>query len=103
MTDKLLAVVAELREHDHAIVSPEYAREVAKHFGFTAKTEIFEANSIGKGVTLYNDAKSARGVCAADLARQICHHLDVDYDFGGVGSTLRSCCDNLTAHLTKAT
>jgi hypothetical protein len=99
MTSKKLAVIAELREHDHAIVTPAYAREVAKHFGFKPEIEMIVANP--PRVILDGGAKSAHGIGAADLARQICHHLDVDYDLCGEGSTLRSCCDNLTAYFEK--
>jgi hypothetical protein len=100
-TDELLAVIAELRTYDHEIVSHKYAREIGERFGFIAETSVIEPDPKGtfKGTSLYDDAKYARGVGAADLARQICHYLNVDYDLRGEGGTLRSCCDNLTAYL----
>jgi hypothetical protein len=104
MTSKKLAVIAELREHDHAIVTPAYASKVAKHFGFKPEIEVIFAeppSDTSKGVFLNGGAKSVRGVGAADLARQICHHLGVDYELCGEGGTLRSCCDDLTAHFKK--
>jgi hypothetical protein len=75
----------------------------AAHFGFIAETSILEPDQPGtfKGIRLHGDAKYARGVGAADLARQICHHLDVDYQLYGEGDTLRSCCDNLATYLKE--
>ena len=71
--------------------------------GSIPETKVIYADppSKPKGVTFYNGAKSMRGIGAADLARQICHHLNVDYELCGEGGTLRSCCDNLTAYLQK--
>jgi hypothetical protein len=103
MTSEKLAVIADLRERDHRIVSAKYAKGVAGHFGFVPKLDIIQADPPGafKGATLKDDAQFVQGVGADDLARQICHHLGVDYDYdGGRGSTLRSCCDSLTAYLS---
>jgi hypothetical protein len=40
-----------------------------------------------------------KGELACAVARQICHHLNVDYDFAGVDATHRSCCENLLTYL----
>lgn len=94
---ELLEAVAELREYDHAFVSPKGAKRLAKPFGVKPTTYLVQANpNDPKGLTLDDGATEAEGVDAAILAEQICHKLGVNYESKlGRGSQLRSCCDAL--------
>jgi hypothetical protein len=95
-----IAAVKELVTHDHAFLAPEDVRRLTRPFGFKGRTSWECANPTEfKGLTLWDGRVAAEGQCATEVAREICHKLGVDYQFGGRGSTLRSCCKNLLAYL----
>jgi len=93
----LMKYVEELRQHDHAFLTKEGAAYFSKPFGFAATTYVAHANpSDPKGLTLDNDAESADGIGAHELAGQICRHVGISYEEKfGRGSQLRACCDAL--------
>jgi hypothetical protein len=101
MTEKhvrmMLQIVNELRDCDHAFLSPEGADHFSKPFGFKAETWIHQASpNEPKGLTLSDGAKQAEGIDASYLAQQICRHVGVEYASKfGRGSQLRACCDAL--------
>lgn len=91
-------LVGELRNYDHVFLSVEGAHYFAEPFGLVAQTYVATATPREpKGLTLADDAQTARGIGAHDLACQICDHLGVNYphDIFGRGAQLRACCDAL--------
>ena len=85
---------------------PDGAAKLLAPFGLKPKVERFSTSpytylSIRADLYEPNDDPVGYvvGALAASVSRQICHHLNVGYDFGGLDSTHRSCCENLIAHL----
>ena len=100
---ELLKLVEKLREYDHAFLDTEGALHFSTPFGFKARTYVAHADPTEpKGLTLHDGAASAEGIDAVDLAKQICHHVGVEYESKfGRGSQLRSCCDALETWCNK--
>jgi hypothetical protein len=96
-TETLIKTVDELRKYDHCFISAEGAEKFSQAFGFSARTHVETATSSDfQGLTLHDGIKSAKGLGAHELARQICHHAGVKYKSTmGRGSQLRECCDAL--------
>ena len=106
-----LEAIKSLEEHDHAFLSPEYAKEVAKIFGMKPFLQKMRDNrSKFKGLTLsgvnpetgkeYQEGEYAEGIEAHSLACQIADHLKVEYaPMFGIGSQLRSACGAILKHL----
>ena len=101
MKDKaeLLKAVADLREYDHAFITPEGAARLAEPFDVVPRTYLERVNpNDPKGVTFDDGRQEAEGIDAAVLAMQICNAKHVVYDSKfGRGSQLRACCDALEA------
>lgn len=105
MNKKLLDIVKELHEYDHSFLTEKGALEFSEPFGF--KVRCYDAVADGdrnpKGLTLNDGAKSAVGICASDLAEQICEHLKlpVNHNLMGRGFRLRSALDTIKTHLER--
>jgi hypothetical protein len=101
-----IAAVKQLQQmHGRTILEAQRARQLTEPFGFVCETEFFTRNDNeeARHRVYFHDENTvfAEGQLVADVARQICHRLNVDYDFGGVESTRRSCCENLLKHLER--
>lgn len=99
-----LIAVKQLREYDHAFMSPLGVEHFAKAFGVTLIPTRHEAtiDRDPKGLMLPDGVTSAIGMDAAAMACGICRQLGVEYEGKfGRGSQLRACCDALEAHFSK--
>jgi hypothetical protein len=102
MTDKtvLLELVDELAGYDHCFISREGVLHFTKPFGFEGTTYVARNSDDPKGLTLAAGLDELEGQDAAEVAREICRHLKVDFPpMYGRGSQLRICCELLRRHL----
>ena len=102
MTTKL-EWVSQLRDYDHTFLSPEGVKMFAE--AFEVKLTPYKAYadpSDPKGITFHDGAEFGYGMCAADLAEQVCRQLKIKFQQRmGRGFRLRGCCDALEAHFKK--
>ena len=103
MTDPTnrLEAIRELAKHDHGILSPEAAQELATPFGVTVVPQTFET---GQGRVVQGPPGRWTGVAAHVLAHQIAASLGLqegrDYpDVRGIGSQLRVACQSVERYL----
>ncbi len=97
-----IEAVRELATYDHAFLPKRIVTRLTRPFGFGGETSVHYADPPGtfKGLRLPHGMTSMDGCDADYLARQICHHLHVDYAFDfGRGAMLREACSKLLAHL----
>lgn len=93
--------ITELLNYDHCFIWPDEADKIAKAFGTLAEcyTEQCDYDN-PKGLHFADRRKSAFGIAAEVLARQICEHLHIEYPYKvGRGFQLRACCQALTDHI----
>lgn len=107
MVDETLRVKIEaaksLHDYDHAFVSAEGVEHFGKIFEVNLKSSMMTANPKDiKGLTLNDGRAAAEGMCAAQMAEEICSQLDVEYvSKFGRGSQLHECARALAAHFEK--
>lgn len=96
-----LEAIRELAKHDHGILTPEAAQELAAPFGVTVTPQTFET---GQGRVVSGPPGRWTGVGAHALAHQLAGSLDLregrDYpDVRGIGSQLRVACRAIETYL----
>ena len=96
-----LEAIRELAKHDHGILAPEVAQELADPFGVKVAPGIFE---VGEGRVVAGPPGSWEGVGAHVLAHQIARSLGLNEgeaypDVRGIGSQLRVACGAVERYL----
>jgi hypothetical protein len=98
---KRLEAIRELAKHDHGILTPEEAQELADPFGVKVQPVTFE---VGKGRVVAGPSGRWQGVGAHVLAHQLARSLglnegDAYPDARGIGSQLRGACGAVERYL----
>ena len=101
---KLLALVDELRDCDHAFLNEKGIEHFTKPFGFLGSAyrardnrSEFKGLNLGEG---FKEGDVALGQDASRTAKEICEHLGIKFsEMFGRGSQLRVCCDKLEEHI----
>ena len=103
MTDQTrrLEVIRELAKHDHGILSPEAAQELADPFGVKVRSTTF---NVGEGRVVSGPSGSWQGIGAHVLAHQIARSLGLNEGdaypaLRGIGSQLRVACAAVERYL----
>ena len=100
-----LQAVQQLREYDHAFLTPEGAKEFAAPFGIVPGLHyemVDHHNPKGLRIPGKEHGDRVEGIAAHQLAEQLCGAEGLPCpDFYGIGSQLRACCELLEQHLAK--
>ena len=96
-----LEAIRELAKHDHGILTPEAAQEIADPFGITVRPTTFET---GQGRVEAGPPGRWQGVAAHVLAHQVARSLglvegEAYADVRGIGSQLRLACEAVERYL----
>jgi len=101
----MLEAVKELREYDHAFITPDGVRYLGEPFGvYKTETETdrrteFKGLNTGLG---HKEGDKVEGLAAHKLAMAICEKLNVPFrETFGIGTQLQVCCDAIEKHLTE--
>lgn len=90
-------VLHTLNCNTHTLFTKDFVDKVNEAFGTKIKCSEYKANPHDpKGLTLDNEAKTAVGMAAFDLAPMICRELNVKYEGKmGRGFQVRACTEAL--------
>jgi hypothetical protein len=97
--------VIELLSYDHCFIDPESALTISRAFGFDCRCYTEQCDyKAPKGLQFADGRKEAYGIAAEVLAKQVCHHLNIEYPhMMGRGFQLRVCCDAIDLYLKTHT
>ena len=88
-----LKALDDLADYDHCFIAPEGVHNICRPFGFEGHTITQQCDyKHPKGLQGANGEKELTGADAADVAKDICRHLGVEFpSMFGRGSQLRVC------------